>query len=352
MKRIAFFNSNKAWGGGEKWHFNMAMALKKQGHHCFLITNIESELAVKAKEAGFDVIEISVGNLSFLNPFKWFKLKKIFNEIKVQNVFMNLPSDVKLCAPIAKVAGVEKTIYRRGMPKDLKNNFINRFVFKRVDTFIANSMEIKRTITKNLPELDNKTQIIFNGVHPLEHEIDKNKELSSPLILGNLGRLVEQKGQAQLIDIALELIEKRMHFEIHIAGKGPLQSELEKKIRGNNLGDYVKLLGHVKPEEFFNTLDIFVFTSHFEGSANALIESLQYNIPAIAWDISSNPEVIEDGVNGYLIKPFQVEDFAEKIVKLSEDKEKYQQLKEKAQLTIETKFNYSHKIQEVVNLLC
>ena len=59
---------------------------------------------------------------------------------------------------------------------------------------------------------------------------------------------------------------------------------------------------------FFNSLDVFIFPSKFEGAANTLIETIQHGVPCIAFDVSSNPEIIQHGVNGYLAKPFEVSD--------------------------------------------
>lgn len=351
-KKIIFFNSNQAWGGGEKWHFNMACALKKRGHNCVLITNKNSELALKAKKEGLELIQIKVSNLSFLNLFKIVRLYLIFKKLNADNVFMNLPSDVKLCSPIAKIAGIKKVIYRRGMPKNLKKNIINKFVFRFVDIFIANSNEIRKTIIKNLPELDEKTQIIFNGVKPKESSSLNTTMMNSPFILGNLGRLVEQKGQKQIIEIANELKLQNFPFKIKIAGKGPLSDELSKLIKHKNLEQEVELVGHVDPDSFFKSIDLFIFTSHFEGSANALIESLQYSIPAIAWDISSNPEVIENNYNGILISPFDTKSFARKIIEVLSNKNQYLNFQKEAQNTINSKFNYDSKVDEIEALIC
>jgi glycosyltransferase involved in cell wall biosynthesis len=94
-----------------------------------------------------------------------------------------------------------------------------------------------------------------------------------------------------------------MNFKILIAGEGELHAALQKSIDDEGLQDQVKLLGHVTDmPAFFNSLDVFVFTSLYEGSANTLIETLQYGVPTIAWDVSSNPEIVVNGETGFLAK--------------------------------------------------
>ena len=51
MMKICFVNTNKAWGGGEKWHYEMAIKLSKLGHSVTVVTNTESELAQKLKDS-------------------------------------------------------------------------------------------------------------------------------------------------------------------------------------------------------------------------------------------------------------------------------------------------------------
>jgi glycosyltransferase involved in cell wall biosynthesis len=348
MKTIIFYNSNQVWGGGEKWHFNMALALKHKGYNSILITNPNSELETKAKEAGIQTYSLSTSNLSFLNPIKRVKLKSILKNLKPQAILMNLPSDVKICAPLAKKLGVKKVIYRRGMPHPIRNTRMNRYFYSHVDTIIANSEEIKRAVTKHIKSLVSKTQIVYNGVIPQEHS---PRIMSKPLKLGNLGRLVEQKGQHHLILVALELKKQKINFTLEIAGKGPLSQELQDQIKVKNLQDCVKLIGHVNPADFFHSLDLFIFTSHFEGSANALIESLQYGVPALAFDTSSNPEVLEDGKSGFLIKPFDEILMANKIIELVNSPELYKEFQKNAIEIIRSKFDYNQKIEQIESLI-
>lgn len=348
MKQIIFFNSNKAWGGGEKWHFEMSLALKSNGFKVTLITNPGSELYSKAKAAGLNCIEFPVGNLSFLNPIKRNKLKNILNNLVPHAIFMNLPSDVKLCAPIAQGIKVPHIIYRRGMPNPLRKTFINTKVYKSITTFIANSDEIKRSLTRNYPEFENKVKIIFNGVEGI---IKNTKSQSKSFTIGHLGRLVDQKGYPYLVEIAEILKSANLDFKLLIGGKGPLELELKNSVKEKGLDQYIDFLGHIHAEDFFNQIDLFTFTSKFEGSANALIESLAYEVPAIAFNISSMPEVIENGVEGYLIDAFDTIAFSNKIKMLALDPVLLKQLKSNTHIKLKKDFLYNNKVKQVLEII-
>lgn len=308
-KTIVFFNSNKAWGGGEKWHLTTCKEFKNRGFNTILVANRGSEIARRGIQEKQNVYRFSVSNLSFINPFKILTFFLFFKSKGVDAVIMNLPSDLKAAGIAAKLAGVPKIMYRRGMPHPLRNTLLNRFLFTKVLTHvIVNSKEIGRSLKQGneswFPE--EKMVLIYNGVDTSK-PIDKSRKMyekkDGELIIGNAGRLTEQKGQKYLIELAKLLKADGLNFKILIAGEGELHGALQKSIDEEGLQAHVKLLGHVTDmPAFFNSLDVFVFTSLYEGSANTLIETLQYGVPTIAWDVSSNPEIVVNGETGFLVK--------------------------------------------------
>ena len=308
-KTICFFNSNKAWGGGEKWHLTTAKEFQNRGLKTFIVGNLHSEIANRATREKVLAYRFRVSNLSFLNPVKILILMLLFRAKKVDAIILNLPSDLKLAGIAAKLAGVKKIIYRRGMPHPLRNTWLNRFLFTKILTHVVvNSKEIGRSLKQGNEEWfpEDKMVLIYNGVDT-SIPPDKSRKLyekqGDEIIIGNAGRLTEQKGQKYLVELAKLLKADGMNFKILIAGEGELRDSLLKMIKEAGVEDQVKLLGHVSDmPAFFNSLDVFVFTSLYEGSANTLIETLWYGIPTIAWDVSSNPEIIEDNKTGFIIK--------------------------------------------------
>jgi glycosyltransferase involved in cell wall biosynthesis len=308
-KTVVFFNSNKAWGGGEKWHLSTCKEFLKRGFNTILVTNEASEIAKRGIQEGQNVYQFRVSNLSFLNPIKIFIFFLFFKSKKVDTVIMNLPADLKVAGIAAKLAGVKQIIYRRGMPHPLRDTSLNRFLFTKVLTHVVvNSKEIGRSLKEGNESWfpNDKIVLIYNGVDTSK-PVDKSRKLyekhGDEIVIGNAGRLTEQKGQKYLIELGTLLKKEHLKFKILIAGEGELREALQKLISIHGLQEEIKLLGHVTDmPAFFSSLDLFVFTSLYEGSANTLIETLQYGVPTIAWDVSSNPEIIQNGENGFLVK--------------------------------------------------
>ncbi len=327
-KTVCFFNTNKAWGGGEKWHFTTCEYLKSKGHDTFLITNMGSELYKKAEKNGISAVAMFVTNLSFLNPFKILSIAGLFKSHKVDTVIMNLPADLKVAGIAAKIAGVKNIVYRRGMPHPLRNTWLNRFLFQNILTHvIVNSEEIGRSLANANGEWfpKEKMVLVYNGVDtsiPLSRKSPLYKRKGNEIILGNAGRLVDQKGQKYLLEMIHLLKEDNLNVKLLIAGEGELKDELKNFAHELNIADDVVFLGHVDDmNAFMSSLDIFVFSSKFEGSANTLIETLYFQKPIVAFDVSSNPEIVIDGVTGKLAKAFDVNDLTDKVKCLIESKE-------------------------------
>ncbi|NPA43923.1 MAG: glycosyltransferase, partial [Chlorobi bacterium] len=108
---ICFFNSAIAWGGGEKWHFDMAVALQKKGYNILFFANEKSELSKRLEDTKIKTIKLKVTNLSFLNPLKINFIKTKLKEHNVETIIINLSQDLKLAGFAAKRAGVKNIVY-------------------------------------------------------------------------------------------------------------------------------------------------------------------------------------------------------------------------------------------------
>ncbi|MCK5464272.1 MAG: glycosyltransferase, partial [Bacteroidales bacterium] len=201
-EKICFFNSLKSWGGGEKWHFDISTGLGEMGYNVFVFANQRSELMKRIDETPVEHYNISVSNLSFINPFKIIRLRNIFRKEKVKTLIVNLSSDLKVAGIAAKLAGVEDIVYRRANAIPVRNTILNRILFRRVITrMIANSQETKRSDLSNTPNRIEppKIQVIYNGIDLSDRPLPMAKpiytRLDGEIILGNAGRLSEEKGQ-------------------------------------------------------------------------------------------------------------------------------------------------------------
>ena len=356
--KLCFFNSTKTWGGGEKWHLEVAGAMHQMGHSVILVTNSKSQLHSRAAENGIPLYQISVGNISFLNPWKILKTFFFFRKFQVDTVVMNLPADLKLAGIAAKLAGVKRIIYRRGSAIPIKSSFLNRFLFGKVVTeIIANSEETKLTILQNNPDLFDirKIHVLYNGIDLVEYDNRPFDLLyqrqGSEVIIGNAGRLVYQKGQDMLLEAAAMLDARGVNFKLLIAGDGKLRQELEQQAIRLNIAHRVLFLGFVDNiKSFMESIDIFVLPSRWEGFGYVLAEAMASRKPIVAFNVSSNPELVEDGVSGILVDMNETSLFRG-ISELANCSELAQNMGENGIARVKNKFSFTENVKKIMIFL-
>ncbi len=307
--KVAFFNSTQAWGGGEKWHFEMSTGLYEKGWDTVVYANKNSELSARMHKAGVAIHDVSISNLSFLNPFKIRSLVASFQKERIRTIILNLSADLKAAGIAAKLAGIETIIYRRGSAIPIQNSWMNRQLFRKVITHvIANSSETKKTILANNPRLipEENITVIYNGLNFSKYEnggsIPSFPKKNGEIVIGNLGRLVKQKSQHSLIDLAVLLKKRNLPVRILIGGAGPLEENLKLETREKGVEEMVTFTGFINDiKGFMLSIDIFILTSLWEGFGYVIAEAMYFKKPVIAFDVSSNPELIDDGKDGFLI---------------------------------------------------
>ena len=356
MQNVCFFNSIKFWGGGEKLHLEYASEFKKKNYNVYLVSKKNSPLSEKSNSQGFNTFNISVGNLSFLNPLKHIRLVRFFRKNNIDTIIFSGSQDLKMGGIAAKLAKVPNIVYLRGLAVPVKNSFLNRLLFKDVLTHIvANSEETKRTILRNLHNHidEEKVKVIFHGIDVSlltqkgSSKLDDITNKGRGIILGNAGRLTKQKGQQYLIDIAKKLKDKNIEFTLFIAGTGEMHPTLEDLIVKNNLQKEVILLGFVKDvERFMSSIDIFLLTSEWEGFGYVIVEAMVQSKPVVAFDITSNPEIIIEDQTGFLADFPDVDMFAEKVQLLIEDDTLRQQFGAAGREDVLQRFQLNQRITE------
>src|SRR5262249_54577920 len=136
------------------------------------------------------------------------------------------------------------------------------------------------------------------GRHPAA--ITRARGSVAPIRIGCVGRLVELKGQAILIE-AMRRLRSTVSRELHLFGDGPDRAQLEELARQVD-GDGVRLPGRVMDREaIYRELDILVVASSTEGLSLAIMEAMAREIAIIATDVGGNSRLVIDGHTGLLV---------------------------------------------------
>ena len=135
--------------------------------------------------------------------------------------------------------------------------------------------------------------------------------------LVSIGRIVEQKGQAILVQAVARLLERGLEVKLVIVGDGPMRGEIEALINRLGLKDHVRITGYLSNKGVRDELlaaRVLVLPSFAEGLPGVFFESLALGRPVISTYIAAHPELIKPGVNGWLVPAGAVEPLVDAMV--------------------------------------
>ena len=229
-----------------------------------------------------------------LNVFKFRKqvstILKKHPEYKIMHIHATAIG--KICTDIAKKNKIPVIIahtHNNGAVKDWKYypKIILRKLYMNGPTdFFACSEDAGKYTFKNRQfkvihnSIDTK-RFLFNK--EIREEIRKELNIEDKYVIGNVGRLHEQKNQTFLIDIFYKLLKKKENAFLLIIGKGPLEEQLKNKVKNLDIEDKVLFLGNRNDvNKLYQGMDVFVLPSLFEGLGIVAIEAQAASLPVIA----------------------------------------------------------------------
>ncbi|MXO60720.1 glycosyltransferase [Altererythrobacter salegens] len=156
------------------------------------------------------------------------------------------------------------------------------------------------------PEIWPKFRIVRCGV-----EMAKMPESLAPTFEGGIkfvtvGRLSSEKGQLGLIEAFGQLVVDGVDASLTVVGDGPLRQALAQALLKFNLADRVHMRGALSETDTLLEIaaaDIFVLPSLMEGLPVVLMEAMAMRKPVIAPSLAGIPELVENGVTGFMFRP-------------------------------------------------
>lgn len=178
---------------------------------------------------------------------------------------------------------------------------------ERISKIVALVPRLKNDLVEYFNANESKIVLIPNGIAPEVYKRSQSliRGEKPELQLGFIGRLEhEQKGVFYLKEIADELDRRGINYKLKIAGKGKHGPELKDKLHKQVANGSVEFLGSLNPQEvvsFFESIDIQLFVSHFEGCPNALLEGMMAGCVPVVYNIPGITDfLIEDKKTGFL----------------------------------------------------
>lgn len=326
-------------GGMERVLANKANWLVEQGHEVVIVTTDQRgqkpffplDKRIKCYDLGVNYEENN--GKSFINklihyPFKQWKHKRklsaLLHSLKADVVISMFCNDASFIPFIKdgskKILEIHFSRFKRlqygrkGLWKlaDEYRSKQDAKVAARFDRFVVLTDEDKKYWEglKNMCVIGNARSFV----------LQKPAELDNKKVIA-VGRYSYQKGFDRLISAWHWVCQQKNDWTLHLVGDGELREELQKQIEELNLGDKV-ILGKAVTDmpTVYQEASILAMTSHYEGLPMVLLEAQAAGLPIVSFECKCGPkDVIEDGVDGFLVKEGDTDALAEKLLLLMDN---------------------------------
>jgi len=167
-------------------------------------------------------------------------------------------------------------------------------------------------------------------------------------VVGKIARLFPLKGHEQFLEAAAEIARLNPAVWFLLVGDGPIRPEIERQVAALGLRDRTIFTGRVPPDDVpacIQAMDVVVHTSLREGLARVLPQAGAVGKPIVTFNLDGAPEVVEDGVSGYLVAPLDTSALARRTVELLADPELGRRMGETGRAFVERTFSVERMVQ-------
>lgn len=170
--------------------------------------------------------------------------------------------------------------------------------------------------------------------NPSPFSISKHSKADQLQGLISVGRFTYQKRFNLMIELCSSPLKSHSDWKLYIQGEGEDLETLKSTANSSTVLSQIAILPAGDTRELYQKGAIFLMTSKFEGLPMTLIESMSFGIPAVCFNCSPGlSEIIEDGVNGYLVEMNDHTSFIDKVTKLMDNPALRREMGDNATLT-------------------
>jgi glycosyltransferase involved in cell wall biosynthesis len=286
----------------------------------------------QAMALGVDYVEVHERH-SF-DPAAWIQLRRIVREREIDIVHAH---DYKTNLMALFLARTERIIPLSTVHGWTGHSRRERWLYYPVDKrvlsrfprLIAVSSEIRQVLVRSGARPANVTTIL-NGIDHVRFRRDRTREIpqrrelglnQDDVVIGSVGRLEPQKRFDLLLEAVAEIRRARPRVCLVIAGAGSLSDQLAAMARARFPQGGCLLLGHrTDIRELHHAFDVFVQSSAYEGTPNAVLEAMALETPVVATDVGGTSELIQHEVHGLIVSPGSVSALSEAVQSAIDDR--------------------------------
>ena len=263
--------------------------IREMGFTPFLAAKPDKWLYEQAEKEGITVFPTDFSHIADLSSA--YRLYKIIKEHQIDIVHTHSSKDSYVATLAAKMAGA-KVVRSRHIELTKKAGII----YKIADAIMTTGEKVKDELVASGVD---KNKIISIPTYPDEKkfqpsnqtrkELQEKYQTEKMLVIGTMTGLHVRKRPLSLLPLMKDIVLKNPNVKLLIAGQSfdDQMEKLNQKIKKYNLEKHVEFVGYVYPEEFLNSIDIYVCPSEKEGVPQALMQAMMMGKAAVSTDVGS-----------------------------------------------------------------
>jgi glycosyltransferase involved in cell wall biosynthesis len=215
-------------------------------------------------------------------------------------------------------------------PTTVAFRLLERWLAKLTTTLIAVSPEVRDDLVRLGVAPASKFRVVRLGVELKERvaadigEREETRRLvgvsADAFVVGWVGRMTAVKRTRDVLQAFRGLLDRDVDAYLLLVGDGPDRDEVERYAHELGIARRCLFVGYQDDvAAFYSMIDVLLLPSANEGTPVSVIEALAAERPAVATRVGGVPDIVRDGVDGYLVAPGDTDQLAERLARLARD---------------------------------
>jgi glycosyltransferase involved in cell wall biosynthesis len=234
-------------------------------------------------------------------------------------------------AAVARLTGIPLvvTVHGKGYyPDKRRRRFLYRLIAAQASRMVTVSRDLAEFFCRRTGTPASHVEVVYNGIDVeslagVPRDRGCLGEIGIPPdapVVGAVGNLYPVKGHAHLLRAMPTVLAGRPAAHLVVLGRGALHDALRAEAEALGIGDRMHLLGHREDvPRWLAAIDVFVLPSLSEGLPLSVLEAMAAGRPAVVTAVGGVPEVVQDGITGFVVPPASPEALASRILALLRD---------------------------------
>ncbi len=326
--KVVHLDTGSALRGGQRQLLLLARELRERGHEQLIVCPEGSALEVRAGRESFPVLTLPRHDPAHLHGAFQLRQQIVARPVQIVHAHdgrsQNLAWLASVGLPVRRIATRRVTF--------LPNSLLGlRLRYTVTCHHVIAVSEFIRRLLLNAGVPRARIELVYDGIELPAAPPSPERRAAlravwgfgpEDLLVGHVGAFTAEKGQDVAVQAVLRLRDQHPRLALLLAGGGPLLDSPSFRNLAEQAQGRVKLLGPIEDlSEFLFSLDLFVMPSMSEGLGSSALAALAHGLPVIASRVGGLPELVEEGVTGWLVPPGSPAPLAEALARAARDRD-------------------------------